>query len=190
MSLVTDFTVMIFLLFFILRDGDRMLKKASEYVPLRDNQKARIFDQFRTVFRSVVVGNLLTALAQGIVGGTGLGIAGFSWLLAIPLTAISSFIPLLGTGLVFIPATGYLLLTGEWQWALFVAAWAFLLVNPIDNYLRPFFMSGPAQMPTVYLFLALVGGLLFFGAKGLIYGPLIFGMAVVILNIYREEFLP
>jgi predicted PurR-regulated permease PerM len=102
--------------------------------------------------------------------------------------AFTSFIPVVGTALVWVPAVGYLLLLGKIKSAIFLATWCAVLVGSIDNFLRPFFMRGQADMSTFYIFLAILGGVQFFGLAGIIYGPLILGFARVMLYIYQIEY--
>ncbi len=100
----------------------------------------------------------------------------------------ASFIPIVGTALIWIPATAYLLITGDTNWAIFFAIWSMAVVGSIDNILRPLLMQGSAGMNTLMIFFSLLGGIQLFGLIGLIYGPLIFAIAIVLFNIYEEEF--
>lgn len=183
------FPVMLFVLFFLLRDGERYAGHVKELVPLHEEQKNTLFTRAKEMFRAVFVGTLLTAVLQGVVGGVGLLLAGFSPFLWGALVACSSFIPVLGTGLIFGPLTVWLLVTGEFWRALLLGGWALLFVSPIDNYVRPFLMPNEARLTALYLFLAIIGGVLLFGLPGLIYGPLIFGLTAVMLESYRNEYL-
>ena len=101
--------------------------------------------------------------------------------------AFTSLIPLVGTALIWVPAALFLLVTGESEWAIFLVVWGVLVVGSIDNFLRPLFMQG-ASMSTVVVFFSLIGGLHLFGLVGLIYGPLIFSIALVLFRLYEKEF--
>jgi predicted PurR-regulated permease PerM len=188
-QIVSRFFIMLFILFFLLRDGEEMLNQVLKLIPLHGHQTQRLRERVNDMFLSVVLGNFMTALTQGAVGAVGLWIAGFSPLFWGIMLAISSLIPLVGTGLVFIPTTAYLLLTGQWGWAVFLVAWAAALVSPVDNYLRPIFMQGRAKMHSLHVFLSIIGAMIVFGLPGLLYGPLIFGVTMVVLDIYRKEYL-
>ncbi|EPO2984711.1 AI-2E family transporter, partial [Vibrio parahaemolyticus] len=96
--------------------------------------------------------------------------------------------PVVGTALIWIPAAAYLFLTGDMTWAIFLTAWSVVIVGSIDNLLRPLLMQGSAGMNTLMIFFSLLGGLHLFGLIGLIYGPLIFAVTMVLFNIYEEEF--
>jgi predicted PurR-regulated permease PerM len=97
-------------------------------------------------------------------------------------------VPVVGTALVWVPATAYLVLIGSYKSAVFFALWCAIIVGSIDNFLRPFLMQGQAQMSPFYIFLAIIGGLQVFGLAGVLYGPLIIAFATVMLYIYRSEY--
>ena len=100
----------------------------------------------------------------------------------------ASFIPVVGTALIWIPAATYLFLTGDTTWAIFLTVYCVAIVGSIDNLLRPLLMQGSAGMNTLMIFFSLLGGIQLFGLIGLIYGPLIFAITIVLFNIYDEEF--
>jgi len=187
-SLTLHFLIMLFILFFLLRDGQSMIDYIKSLSPLREDQENRIFDSLRRIARSVLVGGLLVAMLQGIVGGIGLAIVGIPGLFWGTMMGFSSLIPIVGTGLVWVPATLFLVLIGSWKSALFLVIWSGLLVTNIDTFLRPYFMRGASGMPLLYIFLSVIGGLQAFGAPGLLYGPLILSFAMVMLRLYGEEF--
>jgi len=186
---ISRFFIMIFITFYLMRDGKKMTAHFKLLLPLRDQQKDQIVDKIRAVAKSVVLGSFLTAVSQGVVGGIGLSIAGIPGIFWGAITAFASLVPLVGTGLVYAPASVYLLILGKWKYAVFLAAWGVFVLNPIDNFVRPYFMQGTAKMSPFLLFLAIVGGIFYFGLAGIVYGPLIFAFAVVVLHIYKEEFV-
>jgi predicted PurR-regulated permease PerM len=102
--------------------------------------------------------------------------------------AFASLIPLVGTAIVWIPACGYLAITGQPGMAAFLAIWCGVGVGSIDNFLRPALMKGEAEMSTLWVFFAVLGGLQLFGLPGLVYGPLVFGLGAVLLYLYQIEF--
>jgi predicted PurR-regulated permease PerM len=130
---------------------------------------------------------LLTALTQGVVGGFGLWLAGFPALFWGFIMAVASLIPVVGTALIWLPASLYLAITGQTGWAIFMLCWGAFVVGSIDNFLRPLFMQG-ASMNTVVVFFSLLGGLQVFGLIGLIYGPIIFSITLVFFRLYENEF--
>jgi len=187
-AMIFYFFVMIFVLFYMVRDGEKMMRGVKDLSPLKDEQENRIVEKVRGVARSVLLGSFLTALCQGVVGGIGLAIVGIPPLFWGTLLGFSSLMPVVGTALVWVPATAYLALTGAWKSAVFFLLWSIVLVGSIDNFLRPFLMRGQGRMSPFYVFLAIVGGVNYFGIVGILYGPLILGFASVMLYIYRVEY--
>jgi predicted PurR-regulated permease PerM len=187
-GMVFHFFVMIFLTFYLVRDGNEMLAGIKVLSPLRDEQENRIIDKIRSVVKSALLANFLVAICQGVVGGLGLFIVGIPALFWGTIIAISSLIPLIGTSIVWIPSIAYLMIMGRWKAAIFLFLWAVLFVGTIDNFLRPFLMGGQERMSPFYLFLALIGGVSYFGLLGILYGPLILAFAAVMLYIYRVEY--
>jgi predicted PurR-regulated permease PerM len=185
---VSHFFMMMFMLFFFVRDGRDMLENLLKISPMSEEQDRRILTRIHEASRGVFFGNLLTALCQGAAAGVGLAIVGLPGLFLGALTALASMVPLLGTGLVSIPAIIWLAATAQWTSAVILSIWVLLLVNPIDNYLRPFFMRGAGSRSTLFIFIAVVGGIAYFGISGLVFGPLILALASAMLSIYRQEF--
>ncbi len=187
-NFLVNFFLMLFVLFFLFRDHDRIIRVIRHVFPLSRSQEDKLLDEIEKVSKSAVMGSFLTALAQGVAGGIGMLIVGFPALFWGTVMGFTSFIPVVGTALIWLPATAYLLLTGETGWAVFLALWSITVVGSIDNLLRPFLMQGSAGMNTLMIFFSLLGGIHVFGLIGLIYGPLIFAITIVLFNIYEEEF--
>ncbi len=187
-DVIAKFFILLFLLFYLVRDGEQMVGGLKGLLPLREEQTSRIFAKIRDVTRAVVFGSLALGVIQGALGGVGVWIVGLPGLVWGTLIGVSSFIPVVGTGLVSVPVVAYLVFEQMYWQAIFFAAWAAVLVGGVDNYLRPFLMRGQARMSPLYIFLAIIGGLATFGLSGLIFGPLIVAIAVVVVDIYREEY--
>jgi len=187
-TLVYDFFLMIFIVFFLVRDGWEMVEQGRFFSPLRKDQEDRILDGIRVVARSVLLGTFITALAQGLVGGIGMSLVGIPGLFWGTVMGFSSLIPVVGTSLVWIPSVLYLVLLGHWKSGVFLALWCILLVGSLDNFLRPYLMKGKAQMSAFYIFLAIIGGVQHFGLLGILYGPLILSFAMIMLYIYGVEY--
>lgn len=187
-SFVTNFAIMIFLTFYLLRDGRAMVNSLKHLSPMREDQEDRILTRIKAVTRSVFLGSFLTAICQGLAGGVAMAIVGIPPLFWGTMLGLASLVPLVGTALVWVPATAYLVIIGSYKSAIFFAAWSAVVVGSIDNFLRPFLMQGQAQMSTFYIFLAIIGGLQVFGLVGLLYGPLIIAFATVMLYIYEHEY--
>jgi len=187
-SFIMSFFLMLFVLFFLLRDKEKIIASIRHILPLSRSQEDRLLDEIEKVSKSAVMGSFLTAIAQGFAGGIGMWLAGFPGLFWGTMMGFASFIPVVGTALIWIPTAAYLFLSGDTTWALFLAVWSVAVVGSIDNLLRPFLMQGSAGMNTLMIFFSLLGGIQLFGLIGLVYGPLIFAIAIVLFNIYEEEF--
>ncbi len=187
-NLVAQFFVMVFVAFYLVRDGREMVGNVRYYIPLRADQQDRIIDGIRVVAKSVLLGTFLTAVCQGIVGGVALQFLGFPGLFWGTMMALASLIPIVGAYLVWVPIALYLAVLGQVKSAVFLAVWSVVLLGIIDNFLRPFFMKGKSKMSPFYIFLAILGGVQYFGFKGILYGPLILSFAMIMLFIYGVEY--
>ena len=184
---VVNFLLLLFVLFFVLRDHDKLIAFLHRALPLSRSQEVTLFKEVRAVSKTALMGSLMTAVTQGFVGGIGLWLAGLPGLFLGAVMAFTSLIPFVGTALVWVPAALFLLATGAWGWAIFMVVWGVVVVGSIDNFLRPMFMQG-ASMSTVVVFFSLIGGLQLFGLIGLIYGPLVFSITLVLFRLYEAEF--
>lgn len=187
-SLVAHFFVMIFIAFYLVRDGREMVASLRFYTPLRPEQEDRIINGVRLVTKSVLQGTFLTSLCQGLAGGIALEILGFPGLFWGTVMAMASLIPIVGTYLVWVPIAVYLALLGQVKSAVFLAVWSAVSSAVIENFLRPFIMKGKSKMSPFYIFLAILGGIQCFGLKGILYGPLILSFAMIMLFIYGVEY--
>lgn len=182
------FFIMIFVFYFAVRDQQRIVDYVLHLIPLSTRHETILVKKIKDVARSALLGSFVTALAQGAAGGLAFAICGLPGFFWGAVMAFASLIPVVGTALVWVPATGYLLISGDWGYALFMTIWCVLVVGMIDNVLRPLFMSGGAGMSTVLIFFSILGGISYFGLAGLLYGPLVFGITMVLLYIYDLEF--
>nr|WP_155658489.1 AI-2E family transporter [Aliivibrio fischeri] len=187
-NVLMNFFLMLFVLFFLLRDQDKIISAFRHVLPLSRSQEDRLLDEIEQVSKSAVLGSFLTAIAQGIAGGFAMWLAGFPGLFWGTMMGFASFIPVVGTALIWVPATIYLLLTNQWEWAIFLTAWGVLVVGSIDNIVRPLLMQGNSGMNTLLIFFSLLGGIQLYGLIGLIYGPIIFALTLVLFNMYETEF--
>ena len=187
-GLVAKVILMLFILFFFVRDGEALLSGLRALSPLRSDQEEMLLKQFRIVSRSSLLGILGTAAAQGAVGGIGLQIAGLPGVFWGSVMAFTSLIPFVGTALVWVPSVAFLLLTDHTGAAIFLTLWSVLIVGLLDNFLRPILMKGGSEMSVLWMFFAVLGGLQLFGMPGLVYGPIVFGLCLVLLRLYQAEF--
>jgi len=185
---VLSFTVMMFILFFLLRDGGAIVRSAACFVPLSDERKQQLSIRMELVTRAVVLGSVLTAVIQGALLGIGFAIAGLPAPVVFGVVgAILSVVPFGGTALVWVPAAAFLLFTGDIGHGLFLSAWGLLLVSTVDNFLRPLFISGQSEVPTLAVFIGVLGGLVAFGLIGLFLGPVVIALALTLLKFAAEQ---
>lgn len=187
-QVLTSFMLMLFVLFFLLRDHEFLVEKIRHVVPLSRSQENRLLDEVENVAKSAMLGSFATAVVQGIVGGFAMWLVGFPGLFWGMMMGFCSFIPMIGTALIWLPTAIYLILTNEWQWGVFLIVWGVLVIGSIDNFVRPLVMQGNSGMNTLLIFFSLIGGIQLFGLLGLIYGPLIFGLFLALFGLYEAEF--
>lgn len=189
-GVILHFFLLIFTLFYFLRDGEEWLADFSEVIPMPEGQKRLIVSKFKDVSMSTVVGILLTALFQGTVAGIGFWIAGISPVLWGTAVAFASFIPIVGAALVWFPAGIVLIALGAFKAGIFILIWGALVVSTVDNFLRPFLMRGSTKVSPVWILFSILGGLQLFGFAGILIGPLLLTMAITLVMIYRAEYAP
>ncbi len=173
-------------LYFLLKDGPKIVNKLVTLSPLGDVHDERILKRIQLTILAVVRGFLLVSLVQGLLAGIGLAIFGVpNPTLWGGVAALAAVVPGVGTALVMIPAVIYLWVSGLTGAALGLLAWAVVVVGLVDNFLAPqlYARGGPIH-PLVMLF-AVLGGLAFFGPAGFIMGPLVISLLVALLEVYR-----
>jgi predicted PurR-regulated permease PerM len=181
------FAIMLFLLFFFLRDGDSMLARARRLIPLDEERKERLFRQLSGVTRAIVIGTSVTALFQGFLVGIGFTIAGLpSPVVFGVLAALLAMLPVGGTALVWGPAAIWLFADGRWGYGIFMVAWGFMLAG-LDNVLRPWLISGRARISALAVFIGVLGGIPAFGAIGIIAGPVVLSLALALIEFTEES---
>lgn len=184
---LTNFLLMLFVMFYLFRDGQQIMGYVERLSPLTDEQERMLIDRVQGVSKSAVAGTLLTAVAQGVLGMIAFAITGIPWLVWGVMMGFASLIPVVGTALVWVPCVIYLFIIGSTFQAIFLALWCMIVVGLADNLLRPYLMQGKANMSSLLLFFAILGGLQLFGLVGVIYGPLVFGLCAVMLYIFQLE---
>ncbi len=182
------FMLMVFIFFFVVQDQKKITQYIFHLLPLSASHETVIVKKIKTIGKSAILGTVVTAAAQGFAGGlafTICGLPGFFWGVVM---AFTSLVPLVGTALIWVPAAGYLVLSGAVKSGIFMIVWSVVVVGCIDNFVRPLFMKGSAEMGTLIIFFSVLGGINYFGLTGLLYGPLVFGITMVLMVIYDLEF--
>jgi len=184
---VVGFVLMIFMLFFFVRDGEEMLATARELIPMESSYKARLFDHLAAVTRAMVYGTGLTALIQGALVGIAFLIVGLpSPIVFGVIAALAALLPVGGSGLVWVPAAIVLAAQGRWGATIFVVIWGALLVSLVDNIVRPMLVSGRASVGTLTVFIGVLGGISAFGAIGLFLGPVVLALIIALIRFMLD----
>jgi predicted PurR-regulated permease PerM len=184
---IVSFALMLFVLYFMLRDGPRFATQGVALLPIEAERRRRLWVHLQDVTRAVFMGIGLTALVQGILLGIGFWIAGMpSPLVFGVLGVLFALIPFVGTTIIWGPGAIWLATHGDYGHASFLAIWGLLVVSSVDNFLRPFLISGRAEVPTVAVFIGVIGGLAAFGFVGLFVGPIVLGLLVALFRFETE----
>ncbi|HWI84134.1 AI-2E family transporter, partial [Ramlibacter sp.] len=191
LDFVLSFFVMLYLLFFLLRDGRQLSREAARALPLEQEHTRRLLKQLATVVRATVKGNVVVALVQGTLGGLAFWVLGISGpLLWGALMALLSLLPAVGAAMVWGPVAIYLLSTGSIWSGIGLTLWGVLVIGLVDNVLRPILVGRDTRMPDYLVLIATLGGLTVFGLNGFVIGPVIAAMFLVTWDIFsqaREE---
>jgi predicted PurR-regulated permease PerM len=182
-----DFIFMVFSIFFFLRDGPEFLSKTRDYMPFSEIQKDRLVKQIRDIIISTIYGGVVVSIIQGTIAGLAFFFLGIStpvvWGLA---TSIASFVPLLGAAAIWVPATGYLFLTGASLKGFILAIIGLFGISLVDNILKPIIIGGRTKMPILVIFFSVLGGIKLLGLIGLIMGPLVIALFISVIEIFRS----
>jgi predicted PurR-regulated permease PerM len=188
-SFFFEATMMLIALFFLLVHGDALVNWLDHASPLKKGQTRELLREFKKVSYSVIVSTIVTSGVQAAAALVGYFIA------RVPhpvffgaITFFVAFIPAIGAGGVCLTAAGLLLLTGHPYAALFLAIWGVTVVGLVDNVVKPFLIKNGMELHGAIVFFSLIGGLLAFGATGLLIGPLIVALFLALLRIYHRDF--
>ncbi len=189
-NIIFKAALMLVTLYYLFRDGEEFLRAFKSLLPLRPKNVEHLTSVTADVLYATLYGNLLTAAIQGGLGVLILWLLGFSapilWGI---IMGIATFIPMVGTALVWIPATVYLFLVGAYLKGAILLSFSILVISQIDYFLRPYFISGKTELHSLFLFFSILGGLNLFGFLGLILGPIIIALCMSVLEFYRQELL-
>ncbi|WP_227870788.1 AI-2E family transporter [Orrella marina] len=183
---VLELCIMLYLQFFLLRDGMKLSGLVTNALPLAMEHKARFMSKFATVVRATIKGNVVVAICQGALGGLifwALGIA--SATLWGTVMAVLSLLPAVGAGLVWGPVAVYFLATGDIAKGAILGAYGVLVIGLVDNVLRPVLVGKDTRLPDYMVLLSTLGGLTMFGISGFIAGPLIAVLFLVAWDLFR-----
>ncbi len=180
--------VFLFTLYYLLRDGDRILQVTADLLPLSRAHENTIFTKLSEAVNGVVKGSLLVALSQGVLATIGFWIFGLPQpLLWGTFATVASLLPTIGTAIATVPAALYLLASGGVLPAAGLAAWSLILVGNVDNLLRPQLVGSKANLHPLWVLLSVIGGIEVFGFMGFLLGPIFAALFVTLVDIYRTD---
>jgi predicted PurR-regulated permease PerM len=181
--------IMLYAMFFFLKDGRAIMERILYYVPLSNEEEDLLVERFVSVTRATLKGTLVIGIVQGGLAGGAFAVIGIKgaafWA---TLMAILSIIPGLGTAIVWVPAAIYLVAIDRTGAAVGLAAWCAVVVGMADNVLRPVLVGKDAKMPDLLILLSTLGGLVLFGAVGIVIGPIVAALFLTVWEIYGTTF--
>ncbi|MBS93993.1 MAG: AI-2E family transporter [Chromatiales bacterium] len=183
------FFLMLYVLYFFLRDGDFLLQQIIHALPLGDERERALFAKFAEVSRATVKGTLVIGIIQGTLGGF------IFWIMGIEsavfwgaVMVIMSLLPVVGASLVWGPAALFMIAGGAYIKAIILAVFGVLVIGLVDNVLRPLLVGRDTRMPDYLVLLSTLGGLTVFGASGFVIGPVIAALFLTLWVMFAKEF--
>ena len=188
-ALLLDFVILLFSMFFLFKDGDKLVAKIGYLSPLPAKYETQLFGKLKDMVNAVVIGGFFTSMLQGFLCGVGLAIAGVSSPVFWGAVAMFlAFVPMVGTALVWLPAGILMLISGEYTWGIFLIVWGAAVVGTIDNFVKPILIGQKAKAYPLVIFFVVLGGIFTMGLKGLIVGPLVLMAFMSLLHVYEIEY--
>ncbi|HPQ38106.1 MAG TPA: AI-2E family transporter, partial [Synergistaceae bacterium] len=189
MQLFISLALMLYVAFFMLRDGEKLVDLLARALPLNREREHLIFDKFAETVRATVKGNLLVAVVQGTLGGF------IFWALGIReallwgvVMTLFSLIPVIGAGLIWIPVSLYLLALGAWIQGIVLILFGAVVIGLADNVLRPLLVGHDTKLPDYVVLLSTLGGFALFGMNGFVLGPLVAALFMAFWGIFMREY--
>ena len=188
-AIIIQFMIMLLSMFYLFKDGDMIIEKVTILSPMPKKYEDKIIARMDETIKAIAFGVFLTAIIQGTIAGIGYAIAGVSnpvfWGAA---TGLFSLIPMVGTAAIWFPAALIIFLMGNVPGGIFLGLWGMFLVGTVDNLVRPYLIGGRSHTYPLLTFFVVLGGILTFGLKGLIFGPLILVLLMTLLHVYELEY--
>ncbi len=184
-TIFLQFVVVFFTFFFVLKEKEQIVEYTKSLLPFSRDIKQRLFRSSREITLSVIYGQILIGMIQGIIVGIGFFVFNINNAMLLTLLAIiAGMFPVIGTTIIWLPVAIYLFIAGNTVPAIGVTFFG-VISNLIDNIIRPFFVSRLARMHPLLILIGMIGGLFFFGILGFILGPLIIAYGLIMLEVYR-----
>ena len=185
---VVSFVFIIFAMFLLFRDGDRIVERIPDLLPFERARSKALLTRVREVIYGSVYGVVVIAVVQGALCG------GIFWILGIPSAAlwgmvavVTSVLPMVGAAGVWAPGALYLAATGHLTRAIILAVFGTAVISTVDNFLRPRLVGGRVGLSELVMFFSLLGGLQVFGVLGIVLGPVLFAVAGAIVDVLGDE---
>ncbi|CAH2408831.1 AI-2E family transporter [Mesorhizobium escarrei] len=182
------FVLTFYLLFYFLRDREPALRGIERLSPLRASETAYLLSRLAETVHAILIGTVLIAVVQGTLGGL------MFWWLGLPtpvfwglVMGLLAIVPVLGAFLIWVPAAIYLALEGAWASAAILTVWGGGVVAGIDNLLYPMLVGSRLRLHTVVAFIGAIGGIVLFGASGLVLGPAVIAVTVSLVDILKKR---
>lgn len=187
-ALLVDLSIVIFALFFFLRDRTLMLRGIRQVMPMSTEETDQVFDRVGDTIYATLLGSIVIGLVQGGLGGL------MFWILGLPapvlwgsIMVLMAMIPVLGPSIIWVPAVIVLMVQGAWTQAIILAAWGATAITFIDNLLYPVLVGGRMKLHTLPVFFSIIGGVIAFGPSGIIIGPVILSITDALLHIWKQR---
>jgi len=188
-SFTVGLVLMLYLSFFLLRDGDKMMGWLGSAVPLENERRQMLFRKFTEVVRATVKGNLVVALVQGALGGLIFWILGITApVLWAVVMAFLSLVPAVGAALVWVPVAIYLFATGDILQGSILVAYGAVIIGLADNVLRPILVGRDTKLPDYVVLFSTLGGISLLGINGFVIGPLIAALFISFWTTFSQDF--
>ncbi|MGH9775777.1 MAG: AI-2E family transporter [Candidatus Acidiferrales bacterium] len=183
-----DLVVTLLAMFYLFRDGDSVLRILRSVLPFEEEHRDRVLGEARDLIHASVISSLAAAAVHGIVGGAAFALVGIGaavfWGVVM---AFCSLLPIVGSGIVWVPAAVILILQGRWGAGIFVLVLCGGVVALTDSIVRPWLISGRAKLSGLLVFVSVLGGIVVFGVLGVVLGPIVVATAASILDIYSQQ---
>ncbi len=186
-----DLAVTILAMFYLFRDGHSIVERLREVLPFEESHRDRMIEEVRRLIRASVTSSLVAAALHGTLGGIAFAVTGIKapvfWGV---MMGFFSFVPVVGSALIWVPIAISLAVGGHWGKGLAVVIACSLIVGLVDNLVRPLFISGKAEMSGLVIFISVLGGISVFGLLGIILGPIVVAVAGSLLDLYAPPAAP
>lgn len=187
-NFIVSLVIIILSMFFFFVDGRKMAEKLILWSPLPNKYDLEIIKKFRKVSRTTLISVFVTSIFQGLLGGVGFLFIGWPFIFTFVIMAFLSLIPYIGSSIFYIPASLYLILSGQVWEGIFILAWCWIVVSNIDEIIRAYIIKGKSEINPIFIVFSIIGGISWFGFWGVIIGPLILTLAATIFHIYELEY--